>query len=215
MPIRPFACGIYLLSGMAAQGQWTLHPISATVLPHNDGIRVALLVDLYIGCPEFSHVLYQENDTMRLQACYYTTIAGNMAGCWRYDTVDVSSSQLNGCELVVDFNEIGTFYTLAIDTLLIETQGPFDICSVGVNQMDRDPFRAGPNPFLDHLIIYTDVAANYTVEFFHPSGRSVFRDHRPFNKGSNVVYLSDMASGLYLMRIDGSGRSWYRTVVKP
>jgi|GEM_PF-1976388 len=213
MHTRQFVLVILLLSACLINGQ-VLQPISASILPADDGIRVAVAAHLSVYPPPFSSTLYLEDDTMRFQACYFTTGIFGQTFWARWETVFIPADQLRGCQLVVDFNEVGNFTSSAIDTIPRATYGPFTVCSVGLEELVHEAFRLGPNPFLDHVVIHSETAANVVVECIDPTGRMVYSKNRLFNQGANILVFPDLASSLYIVRIRSTEATWQRVVVK-
>jgi len=210
----PRSLGPLFLSLFASSvfGQFLYSP-QATIVPYDGGVRIALYADLSIGCPAFSSTLIQEADTLRSQACYFVTGVFNMGGCTRLDTVDLSEEMLNGCFLVVDFNEIGQFTSPAVDTNYVTSSEPFELCTVGYREPRSEQFRIAPNPFVDRIMIHSESYEYVSLEFLDHWGRSVHAERRLLEKGENSIESPVLPTGPIVIRLIANGSTYRRTLI--
>lgn len=201
-------------SGMLVHGQSVLYPLSATIAPSEDGIQVVVVVDLSIGCPPFSHVLTTEEDTVRIQACYFTTGVFNMAGCFRSDTVNISAADLDACPLMVDFNEVGHFTSPSVDTIPRGSMGPFTVCAVSMQEHIPSPLEIGMDEQGHLTAVTADALSDVILEVLDLTGRAIFLSRRTLQEGVNSLDLPELPLSLYVVRITSGTDRWHRVVMK-
>ena len=83
--------------------------------------------------------------------------------------------------------------------------------SLSVNEQKLVNFKIYPNP-ANSVVKINTIHENYTIEIYNSQSQLVFKKEN--NVGSNEIAISDLASGIYFVKLKADGINEVKKVVK-
>lgn len=167
-------------------------------------------VDISDDCgATFSQIFFKDGDSLATGPATTNRWIPTRDSDWRMEVVDLDS--YIGKEVILRFVNICDYgNNLYLDNINVH-QG-----LVGLNEKEDDlEWSIHPNPVRDHLVLSFDevLTENMEVTLISPDGKLILKDQVQSGSRTMTLTLSDLASGIYLVKLQSQDEVSVREVM--